>query len=158
MWRVIVGPILGYIAMVAVVIGCIAATWFSLGPGFAFDNESFSASLGWTITMLVSGFLAAIVGGVVAKLVGGSEYGEKAVLALAGLILVLGIVTIVAQSMSPPVEVPEGLKTSDVSFAEAGQYAKSPTWYNYAIIVVGMAGAIIGGKLLSKNSSSADQG
>lgn len=154
MWRVIVGPIVGYVAMVAFVVGCIAAAWFSLGPEFAFEDDTFKASLGWTLTMLLSGLVAAIIGGCVAKLIGGNDFGSKAVFGLAGLVLVMGVVTIISQSMFDAPVPPEDLETSGVTFAEAGQFAKSPTWYNYAIIVVGVVGTLIGGSALKGKSAT----
>ncbi len=151
MWRVIAGPISGYIAMVVCVILCIAIVWFSLGPAFAFEDNTFNASLGWTITMLICGLGAAVVGGIVAKTVGGNS---KAVVGLAGLILVMGVLTIVGQSMSDPVLPPEGMKPDGLSFNEAGQYAKSPMWYNYSIIVAGIIGALVGGSLIKDKPTS----
>lgn len=147
MWRLIVAPIVGYIVMVIVVILGITVVWFSMGPEFAFDGESVIASLPWTISMLVSGLIAAIVGGFVASLIGGRNFARKAVIALAALVLVMGIVTIIAQMNFERPVLADGRSVADLSFAEAGQYAVSPSWYNYAIVVVGIIGVLIGGNM-----------
>lgn len=148
MWRVFVAPIVGYIVMVIVVMLGIAAVWFSMGASFAFDGNTVNASLGWTLAMLVAGLIAAIVGGMVASMIGGWQYAAKAVMGLAGLILVMGLLTIVLQSMAEPTPVPADFNVADLSFTDAGKYSRSPMWYNFAIVVVGIVGTLVGGKLI----------
>lgn len=66
-----------------------------------------------------------------------------------GIIIVLGTLTLVMQVASEPKPLPEGKTIDTLTFSEAGQYAVSPTWYNAAIIVVGVIG-ILGGHSIAR--------
>ncbi len=146
MIRAIVAAVVGYVGMVCVVMLGIAATWFSLGNEFAFAGETVYASQGWTIASLVGGAVAAVFGGRLATLVS----RKKPVLAtkiLIGLVIVLGAITIAMNLTTDVPELPEGTKIADLDFLEAGQYARSPMWYHFAIVIVGVIGVSCGGKL-----------
>lgn len=146
--RAAIAIILGYVVMVIVVMLGIAATWFSLGAEFAFDDETFGASTGWSLIMLLAGFIAAIVGGITAAIVAGPQKRPVAIKGLVGLIIALGLLTLIMQLTATPAPIPEGKTIENLTFAEAGQYAVSPTWYNVGIIIVGAAGVIVGSKII----------
>jgi hypothetical protein len=57
------------------------------------------------------------------------------------------VVSIVTQWNAQPLPLPDGKTPQNLTFAEAGQYAISPDWYNVAIVVVGLIGAWFGGRL-----------
>ncbi len=86
------------------------------------------------------GGLAAICGGFVASMIDKCEKktGPKI---LVGFIVVVGVLVAVAQMSATPKPLPEGTKIADLGFVEAGQYATSPTWYNWLIPLIGAAGA-----------------
>lgn len=63
MIRALFSALLGYAAMLIVILGGIAATWFGLGNRFAFVGDTDQASSGWSLLQLASGLAAARVGG-----------------------------------------------------------------------------------------------
>ncbi len=156
MIRAIFAAFLGYVVMVACVMAGIAIVWNVFGNEFAFSGESTEASLGWSLLALLSGLVAAVMGGYVAALVGGPK-GWLAVRVLIALILLFGGLTIVMQFGAEPLPLPDGVSIRDLDFFEAGQYAVSPMWYNFAIVVVGLIGVWSGGRLGGARQSLAAQ-
>jgi hypothetical protein len=153
MIRAIFSAIAGYALMVIVVLSCIAATWFTLGNRFAFEGESRTASLGWSVIQLLAGGLGAIAGGALAAWLAGPKHA-LAIRILTGMILVLGILNAVLSLGITPPPLPEGKALDSLSFSEAGQYARSPTWYLFAIVIAGVAGIGMGGRLASTKQST----
>ena len=146
MIRITLAVILGYVAMVILVVTGIALCWYLLGSTFAFEKGTNQASLGWSLINLFSGLLAAIVGGWVAATIA-REKRNFAIKSLLTFIIAFGLFSAMMQLMLPPSVLPEGKTIHDLSFAEAGEYARSPTWYNFTIILVGVFGILIGSKL-----------
>lgn len=153
MIRAIFSAIAGYFLMVIVVLSCIAATWFTLGNRFAFEGESRTASLGWSVIQLVAGGLGAIAAGALAAWLAGPKH-SLAIRILIGMILVLGILNaVLALGVTPP-PLPEGKTLDSLNFSEAGQYARSPTWYLFAVVIAGVAGIWMGGRLATTKPST----
>ena len=148
MLRSILAAVVGYIAMVVVVLAGIALAWAVLGGSGAFAGEGPKPSTAWIAMNLVGGFLAAFVGSLVALKIGRSA---RAVKILIGLLLVLGVVSAVTANSVYEKREPVGKPVAEMSFREAGQHAKQPAWYNWVIPLVGVAGACLGGR--SRKSS-----
>ncbi|HUP64558.1 MAG TPA: hypothetical protein VM557_04695, partial [Thermoanaerobaculia bacterium] len=88
-------------------------------------------------------FIAAWIGGMVAARIGRRR---GAVYALAGLVVVLGLVSAgVAMSAAPP-----ALPERPLSTMEAASFAKQPTWYSFVLPVVGVIGVLAGGGALRR--------
>jgi hypothetical protein len=155
--RTVIAVIVGYVVMVLVVMMGIAVTWFTLGAKFAFDGDTIGASTGWSLVMMLAGFIAAIAGGLTAALIAGKARQLGAVKGLVALIVVFGVLTVVMQMMATPLPLPEGKTIENLTFAEAGQYARSPTWYNIGIIVVGVTGVMVGSKMLGRRTSTSTE-
>lgn len=149
MLRTTIAAVLGYVVMVIGVLSGITGVWFAMGNAFAFEGDSVVASLPWSLTMLGVGFLAACLGGVVAAVVGGPRR-KNAVKTLIGMIVILGFLTAASQWNLPVKELPESKSIADLTFMEAGQYARSPNWYNVAIVIVGMIGVWLSGLVLCR--------
>jgi hypothetical protein len=152
MLRTIASVVLGYVAMVFLVILSIAACWFGLGNEFAFEGESNRASVGWSLIILSGGFAAAIVAGCITAKVAGAKCRSAATKGLVGVILVLGLLSAISSFTMTPTPMPEGKSIRDLTFTEAGQYARSPAWYEFAIIVVGMGGVYLGSRICTTNA------
>ena len=99
---------------------------------------------------LAAGFVAAIVVGIVASVVASRANQKRTIIGLLTLMFILAVITAALQMSAPVVPLPDGKTIGSLTFAEAGQYARSPNWYNIAIIFVGMAGVITGAKLVAK--------
>ena len=129
--------------MVIVVVAGIGIAWAILGGEGAFAGESPAPSTGWLILNILSGFVAAVAGGFVARKVGRSMTAVKLFVAL---LLVFGAYFAITAESSyakrPKVDKP----VAEMTFQEAGQHARNPTWYTILIPLVGVAGALVGGR------------
>lgn len=148
MIRAIISALAGYVIMVVFVLLGIVVVWFSLGNRFAFVGDTNMASVGWCLCNLLGGAIAAKISGWATTKMGGDQ-GVLAVRILIGIVLVLGVLTLAMQFASEPKPLPAGKTIESLTFAEAGQYAVSPTWYNVAIMVVGVVG-ILGGHSIAR--------
>ncbi len=147
MLRSVVGAILGYLAMVVVVIGSLYLTWSVLGAERSFAGDGPYPSTLWMISNFAFGFLAAYVGGKVARRVGRET---RAVYILVALMLSLGLYgALTAETAYERRKAAAAIDKSvaDLTFMEAGQVAKNPAWYNWIIPLVGVAGAVVGGRV-----------
>ena len=141
--RVGLGVVVGYVAMVVVVLIGMTVLWSILGGEGAFRSEGTEASTLWSVMNLVSGLIAAIVGGLVATAVAKQRTHVPA-LVLAGLVLVLGVAIAIVELGSAPAPMPEGRAAADLTFFEAGEVARSPAWYNFTIPWIGAIGVLLG--------------
>ena len=143
MRRNILAAIAGYAVMAVLVIAGTGVAWLALGSAGAFDGEGPEPSTPWLALNLMSGLIAAVFGGLVARRIGGSG---KAVRILLGLVVALGLVFAVVATVAAPEPEPAGKPVVEMSWAEAGQYARQPAWYNWLIPFVGAAGVLLGGR------------
>ena len=143
--RIGVAAVAGYVAMVIVVIGGTAITWFALGPVGAFQEGSTVASTPWSAISCIFGLFAAMLGGIVAVAVGppATRTSERV---LACVVLVAGLSFAVYLTGQQPSPLPQGMSTADLTYFEAGEVASSPNWYNFSIAVIGAAGVLLGAR------------
>ena len=145
MLRTVAAVVAGALLMLAINMFGIAGMWFGFGWEFAFDGVGPRASTQWVIGMLSGGLVGAFVGGFVCGALAGKAR-QSAVVALCAVALVLAVL---GASMSKDAEksrLPEGRAASDLNFAEAGEYAVSPTWYYFLSGVLGPACVWFGGR------------
>lgn len=156
MVRRILGVVVGYLVSAVWVVVTLSASWMLLGAGFAFTGEGTRTSLGWALLMLVLGLVGAVLGGWVAAAIGRSR---RTAVWLAGLMLVLGLVLAVfnlaSDRASDVTALAAGRTPSEFSMAEAASLAIPPAWYDWAIALAGMAGALFGGRLWERRHSGA---
>ncbi len=143
MLRNVLGAVAGYVAMVVVVMAGIGLVWTLVGGTGAFAGEGPYPSTVWIVGNLVFGFVAAVVGGWVARKIGQSMTAVKILVAL---LLVLGAYFAITAESNYAEREPVNKPVAEMSFTEAGRHAKSPTWYLFLIPLVGVAGALIGGR------------
>lgn len=154
MTRAILAAFLGFVVMSLISFALITALWFMLGSDFAFKQGTTSTSDSWALLLLGVGLVGAIAGGCTAAMVGGFHSG-KAVNFLLGLNLALGIFAIAGWFLLEPASLPGDTSIDELTFVEAGQYARPPIWYNPAVVVIGLIGIYIGGTYLAKRSIAA---
>jgi hypothetical protein len=147
MGRAILGAVIGYVVITMLVVLGITIVWNTMGNEFAFEGETNRASTPWTICMLLSGAVAAVVAGATAAVVAGPRR-ELSVQILLGLVIVLGTLSLVGQLASTPPALPAGKAIRDLTFFEAGTYAVTPMWYTIAVIFVGALGVYLGGRMV----------
>ncbi len=146
MLRNIVGAVVGYVAMVAIVILSLFVTWSVLGAQGSFAGDGPYPSTTWTLSNIVFGFVAAFLGGWLAHKIGQTRL---AVYILIGAILALGLyAAITAESSYEKRVARAGIDkpVAELTFFEAGAVAKNPAWYVWTIPLIGAVGACLGGR------------
>lgn len=142
MARNILSVLAGYVVMFVFVMVTFSLVWVGLGSGFAFEAGSTRVTTGWVVIALVLSFIAALAGGWVTSKIA-MPPGRTPVIALAALVLVLGII---AAFSAVNREIPP-LPDRPLSTMEAASYAESPDWYHYSIPIIGVAGVLLGGSI-----------
>ncbi len=142
MLKGIAGAVVGYIVIIIVVMAGLGLAWAILGGEGAFHGDGPYPSTAWLAFSFGFGFLAAVAGGFVAAKIG----AKKGVQILVGLIIALGLVSALTyervRAKSEPIDKP----VADMTFTEAGEHARQPPWYNWTIPIVGVVGALVGGR------------
>jgi hypothetical protein len=143
MLRVIGAVVLGYVVMAAVVFATFTAAYLAMGADGAFKAGTYDVTPLWLAVSLVLSLIAALLGGLVCARV--ARRG-KASIALAGLVLVLGLITAFA-TMGKPKELLPAVRTGDVRNMEAMKNAKEPHWLLLLNPFVGVFGVLAGSRL-----------
>ncbi|MCL4197113.1 MAG: hypothetical protein KJZ69_06435 [Phycisphaerales bacterium] len=139
MLKAIVGVIVGYVAMVVVVMVCFTGAWFILGEEGSFKPGSWDASITWLLMSFAVGLVAAILGGLVCSTI--ASRGSQAPRVLAGLVLVLGIVMSVPAMMKEPDASP---RPSEMTMQDAASKARQPMFSYILNPIIGAVGVLAG--------------
>jgi hypothetical protein len=143
MLRSVLAVIAAYILMVILQVIAFMTIYTMMGADWSFKPASYEASTSWTAmqfsVILITSIIAGLICAVIAK-------GGKAPLALAGLVLVLGVAAATAKTVLQSAD-PREIRTGTVSNMEAANKARNPAWVLFMGPVIGAVGAVIGGKL-----------
>ena len=143
MLRSALGVIVGYIVMFILQVASFMTIYTLMGTNWSFKLASYRASTRWTVmqfgVILVTAIIAGLVCAAIAK-------GGKATLALAAVVLVLGLALASASTALQPADTHE-VRTGDVSNMEAMSKARHPAWVVFLGPFIGAVGVVIGGKL-----------
>ncbi len=140
MVRTIAAVVLGYIAMALLVFALFTAAYLAMGTDNVFLPGSYQVSLAWVALSIVVSFAAALAGGYVAAAV---SRGTRAPLALACLVLILGIIFAIPALGQPD----PGARAGDVGNIAAMTNARPPAWTLFLNPVIGAAGVLVGSRL-----------
>jgi hypothetical protein len=152
MLRATLSVIAGYVAMFVVVMATFSVVFLALGPERALAPGSYEPSGLWLVTSFALGLLAAVIGGWVCALI---ARAPKPPMALAVLVVVLGLLGAVVQMMSPDVDRPT-VREGEVGMVEAMQNARQPAWVAFLNPFVGAAGVLLGARLARREPSLRD--
>jgi hypothetical protein len=144
MLRSILGAIAGYVVMFFFIFLTFSAAYLAMGANTAFSPGGYDVSMTWILVSTVLGFIAAVVAGYVAAAIGKSGTAVKI---LAGIVLVLGLVTAIFVAISPK---PTEARTADTPNMEAMSKAQTPLWIAVLNPIIGVAGVLLGGSLRKK--------
>lgn len=150
MVRNIGGVILGYICMALTVFLTFTAAYLLMGADRAFKPGTYEVSGLWVSVSCLLALVAAVIGGYVCAQVARSK---GAVVALAVLVLILGIVAAIPVLMAAGDDRSSNIREGEVSNMEAMQKAKQPGWMALLNPAVGAAGVLVGARL--KQTSAA---
>ena len=153
MGRKILGVVVGFLVSAVWVFATLSLAWVALGSGFAWEEGSTRTSTGWTLLMLASGFVGAVLAGWVAAAIGKSR---QAAIGLAVVILVLAlalaIFNLTLDREAKVAEVLAGRQPAELPMMEAASVSLPPAWYDWVIGLVGAAGAVLGGRLWGRRA------
>ena len=165
MIRGILAVIVGFIVMVVWVIGTTLAGMATL-TDLVLDESTREASLTWCLIQIGLGLVGGVIGGFLAAAIGAGPK-KTPVKVLAGLVLLLGLGQAAWVMYGPEAEPepstevlfnepvaedPEGLLAKVRAQMEAAMEYEQPTWYPFALPVVGLVGVLLGGKLKRKGA------
>ena len=145
--RALLAVILGVALSTLLGFASIALAWAVLGPEGAFQGETTVASFAWSGFGCGAGLVVGAIAGRVASTVA-QKAPRLPVLVLAGLLLVIGLGSAVMQLNVEPRPLPAGKSVGDLTFFEAGEVARSPTWYSFAAPGIVALGVLLGGRVL----------
>jgi len=143
MLRSVLAVIVGYIVMFILQVAAFMTIYTVVGPNWSFKTGSYQASTRWTLMQFVVIFVTAAIAGLICAVI---AKGGKAPLALAGVVLVLGLLLGVAGTAMRPADTHE-VRTGDVPNMVAMQKARHPTWVIFLGPVIGALGVVVGGKV-----------
>lgn len=143
MVRNIAGIIIGYIAMAIFMFITFTILYLILGSDGSFDPGSFHVSGNWIVFSIILSFLAALDGGWICMLI---SKNKNAVLILAGIVLLLGILTSIPK-FGASNEIKNKPRIGKVSNSEAMQNAVQPNFILILNPILGAIGIFSGSKL-----------
>jgi hypothetical protein len=129
--------------MLVLQVGTFMIVYTIVGANWSFKPRAFQASTRWTVMQFAVVLVTAAIAGFVCALISRSG---KAPLALAGVVLLLGLVLATTKVMTQPADTHE-VRFGPVSNMEAMQKARHPSWVIFLGPFIGAAGVVIGGKL-----------
>jgi peptidoglycan/LPS O-acetylase OafA/YrhL len=142
MLRIIAGIIVGFLVMAVLVMATFGITMAVLGmenilkPGAYWTTDTFN------IIALIGGLLAAIIGGMVCKVI---ARDSRATIALAAIVLALGAISAVANMNRPD----PPARTGTPTITDLQTHGKEPTWFAISKTVLAIAGLLIGSSLIT---------
>lgn len=143
MLRSALGVIVGYIVMFILQVVAFMTIYSLMGANWSFKPESYEASTRWTVMQFVVILVTTIIAGLICAII---ARGGKAPLALAAVVLVLGLALAAASTAFRPADTHE-VRTGNVPNMEAMSKARHPSWVMFLGPVIGAVGVLIGGKL-----------
>jgi len=126
--------------MVLLVIATFTGLYYLMGPGASFVAGTCDASGLWIVASTLLGFGAAVASGCVASKIGQA----KGVKALAGLVVILGVLLAIPVAMASGT--PQTFDCANASNSEAMQNARQPVWIAFLNPFIGAAGVMLGGR------------
>jgi hypothetical protein len=139
MLRAVAAVVCGYLAIVVAVMAIFSTAFLVLGLESVFRPGEYYTTGAWNAATLAGSFAAAIAGGWICAALARER---KPVLALAGLVLVLGVAGAVSNAAKPE----PGPRTGEITMTDAASKARQPDWYAMVIPVVGAAGVLLGAR------------
>ena len=147
MVRSIIAVIVSYISMFVLNFLGFVGLYAIVGPGNAFRPRLYLASNRWILMGVAVMFVSGIIAGLMCAAI---SRGRKATLALAGLILVVGLLLAIPAVMKSRANAGM-VRVGDVTAMEAMENAAWPVWAPLVFPFVSAVGAVIGGKLKKRN-------
>ncbi len=142
MLRSVLGVIVALILLVILQVASFMTMYGLMGTDWSFKPASYQPSTRWTAMQFVIIIVTSIIAGLICAAI---AKGGKAPLALAAVVLVLGLgAAFLRTSLHPETH---EVRIGNVSQKDARDKARHPTWVVFLGPVIGAVGVVIGGKL-----------
>ena len=142
MLRSVLGVVVGLIMFIILQVASFMTMYGLMGANWSFKPASYQPSTRWTAMQFVIIIVTSIIAGLICAAI---AKGGKAPLALAAVVLVLGLgAALLRTSMHPDTQ---EVRIGYVSQKDARDKAIHPTWVVFLGPVIGAIGVVIGGKL-----------
>jgi ABC-type transport system involved in multi-copper enzyme maturation permease subunit len=148
MLRIIGGIVVGFVVMAVIVMIAFAIPMAVLGLEGILQPGAYWTTTTFNIIVLVGGLVAAILGGLVCRLI---ARNAKAAFALAAIVLAFGIGSAVMNMNKPD----PPARTGPVTKEDMAAHGKEPTWFAFSKTIVGAVGVLIGSAAVSRRKTSA---
>ncbi|MFM9996682.1 MAG: hypothetical protein ACKVU4_12890 [Phycisphaerales bacterium] len=146
MLRSIIAVVVSYIVMAVLVIGVFMGMWFGLGPDGLLQPGSFKGNMLIAIAAPSIALLGGLFGGwLCARIAGGAGRGRKPVMALAGVVLVLGLVLAYFTLQKP---YPADPRPAGMTVAQIMEVGREPTWVAIFNPIGGAVAVLLGGLVI----------
>ena len=140
MVRFVAAIVLGYVAMLIVVVGVFAAAYPLVGIDRLFEPGTYQAAWGWILLSFAVGLVAAMTGGSLCARIA-PETGAP--LWLAAIVLVLGGLMAIPAVMTASTS-RGGVRPPQITMSDAKAHAEQPVWVALLNPLVGAAGILMG--------------
>lgn len=151
MLRSIVAVIASYLAMAILVMGAFMGLWFGLGPDGLLQPGSFKGNMLICIAAPSIAVIGGLFGGSLCAQIG---RGRNPVMALAGVVLVLGLLMAVFTLQKP---YPADPRPDGMTVQEIMEVGREPTWVAIFNPIGGAVGVLIGGLCLARGAVRREQ-
>jgi hypothetical protein len=142
MLRSVLGVIVALILWVILQVASFMTMYGLMGTEWSFKPGSYQASTRWTAMQFVIIIVTSIIAGLICAAI---AKGGRAPLALAAVVLVLGLgAAILKTTMRPDTH---EVRIGSVSQQDARDKARHPMWVVFLGPVIGAVGVVFGGKL-----------
>ncbi len=146
MVRTIAGIIVGFIVMAVLVMATFAITMLAMGLEKTLQPNSYWTTNTFNIIVLVGGFVAAVIGGLVCGLI---AQNAKAAFAFVTIMLAMGIGSAVMNMNKPDPPARIGAAT----IQDIATHGKEPNWFAISKTISGAIGVLIGASMVKKRAS-----
>lgn len=143
MLRSVLAVIVAYILTFILQVAAFTTIYTLMGANWSFKPASYQASTRWTAMQFAVVLVTAIIGGLICAVI---AKGGRAPLALAAVVLVLGLGLALLSTALRPADTNE-VRTGNVPNMEAMSKARHPMWVVFLGPFIGAVGVVIGGKL-----------
>lgn len=146
MLRSIVAVVVSYITMFILILGAFMGMWFGLGPDGLLQPGSFKGN--WLICIAAPAMTLAggLFGGWLCATIAGKGRGRKPVMALAGVVLVLGLIVAYFTLQKP---FPADPRPAGTTVQEIMEVGREPTWLAIFNPIGGAGAVLIGGLVMA---------
>lgn len=146
MLRSIIAVVVTYILMSVLIIGTFMGLWFGMGPNRLLEPGSFQGNLFFTIAAPAITVIVGLFGGWMCATI---SRGRTPVIVLAGVVLVLGLLTAAVTLQKP---FPADPRDPNMTMAQLMEVGREPTWLAIFNPIGGAAAVLLGGLVLAKGT------